>query len=288
QRDTFIQDFWHRRDIARGTTNSAARSEYYAGLEFVKDNFGNAASDRGRIYLVHGPPAEIIDIKCDRYFVPTQVWRYEALDGFGHDFRLLFYIPRFQSEYRLWNPTDAARAQQDLIANGIDSSGQWPTNVVMDCPKGEQLAAAMAQMKQDVNRLGKIFDPPAVNQEDVDRLLRSAVLADPAAPKLDAQVRVAYPSGDGSKTDAQLTIMVPRAQLKTTAAGDTAVYTLDVVGEVLREGKMWEKYRYRFDFPSTMTDEALPVVIDRILRPADYLSRIKISDPATGAEVILV
>src|SRR6185295_447897 len=55
QRDTFIQDFWHRRDIARGTTNSAARSEYYAGLEFVKDNFGNAASDRGRIYLVHGP-----------------------------------------------------------------------------------------------------------------------------------------------------------------------------------------------------------------------------------------
>src|SRR5688500_18780782 len=29
QRDSFIEDFWRRRDLARGTTNHAARREYY-------------------------------------------------------------------------------------------------------------------------------------------------------------------------------------------------------------------------------------------------------------------
>src|SRR5688500_19396082 len=56
------------------------------------------------------------------------------------------------------------------------------------------------------------------------------ILATPNAPKLTAEVSVAYPHGDGKNTDAQLTIYVPRAQLKTTSAGDAAVYTIDVVG----------------------------------------------------------
>ncbi|MFP5247456.1 MAG: GWxTD domain-containing protein, partial [Thermoanaerobaculia bacterium] len=288
QRDTFIDDFWRRRDLARGTTNFSARDEYLAQLDFVKENFGNTSSDRGRIYLIHGPPTRIMDIRCERYFQPTQVWYYEYFPGFGHDFRILFYIPRFQSEYRLWNPIgDPGRAMQDLVSNDIQSQGRLPDNVVMDCEQGEHLAAAMAQMRLDSLRLTKLFEPPPVNGEDVNRILRSVVLADPKAPKLEAQLAVAYPYGDTNKTDAQITIMVPRAQLKTTAAGDTQVYTLDVTGEVLRDGKMWEKYRYRFDYPATLQEEKVAVVIDRLLKPAEYLSRIKISDPATNAEAVI-
>jgi hypothetical protein len=113
------------------------------------------------------------------------------------------------------------------------------------------------------------------------------VLADPNAPKLEAAMTVGYPHGDGNRTDAQLTILVPRAQLKTTSAGDAAVYTIEVIGEVLRDEKLWEKYRYRFDFPSDFKDEKLPIVIDRMLRPAAYVARVKLTDPATGAQTIL-
>jgi Ca-activated chloride channel family protein len=287
QRDAFIDDFWRRRDQALGTTNNAARAEYYNNLEFVKENFGQVSSDRGRVYLVNGPPAEIIDIKCSAYFQPIQIFRYARLPNFGSDFRLLFYIPPHGNEYRLWDPTDFERAYRDLFSTGIEASGRRPTNLAMDCPKGEQLNAAIAQMRNEKMRMHKVFEPPAVNGEDVNRILRSVVLADPNAPKLAAAMTVAYPHGDGNHTDAQLTIIVPRAQLKTTAAGDAAVYTLDVVGEVLRDERLWEKYRYRFDFPADIKDEQLPIVIDRMLRPAAYMSRVKISDPATGAQTIL-
>jgi len=44
QRDTFIEDFWRRRDIAAGTTNHGFRREYDARLEFVKHEFGQVSS----------------------------------------------------------------------------------------------------------------------------------------------------------------------------------------------------------------------------------------------------
>lgn len=287
QRDAFIDDFWRRRDVAHGTTNNAARLEYYNHLEFVKENFGQISSDRGRVYLVNGPPAEIIDIKCSTYFQPIQIFRYGRLPNFGTDFRILFYIPQHMNEYRLWIPIDFARAYQDLLSKGIEASGRLPQNINFECPKGEELNAAIAQMRMEYARIHKVFEPPAVNGEDVNRILRSVVLADPNAPKLEASVTVDYPHGDGNRTDAQLTIYVPRAQLKTTSAGDATVYTIEVIGEVLREERLWEKYRYRFDFPGNATEEKFPIVIDRMLRPAAYLSRIKLIDPATNAQAIL-
>ncbi|HYI11257.1 MAG TPA: VWA domain-containing protein [Thermoanaerobaculia bacterium] len=286
QRDAFIDDFWRRRDQAKGTTNFATRDEYYDWLEFVKENFGQVSSDRGRIYLTQGPPLAITDVKCPRFYQPTQVWRYERLTNFGSDYRILFYIPHFQTEYRLWNPMDP-NAYNELISKDIEASGQRSSNPALDCPKGDELMAAMSMMQMDSLRITKLFEPPPVNGEDVNRILRSVVLADPNAPKLTAEISVAYPSGDGKKTDAQLTILVPKGQLKTTTAGEATVYTLDVVGEVLRDEKLWEKYRYRFDFPVETQAEKLPIVIDRLLRPSQYLSRIKISDPVSKAEAIL-
>ncbi len=287
QRDVFIDDFWRRRDIARGTTNNSARSEYYAHLEFVRDNFGHTGSDRARVYLVHGPPQGLIDIKCERHFQPIQVWHYEYLPGFGHDYNILFYVPRFHREYRLWNPQEHADPYAELLGNGIEATGRFPRNMVMDCPNGELLSKALYQMSADATRLFKLFEPPPINGEEVNRILRSVVLATPNAPKLAAEMSVLYPAGDGNKTNAQLTVLVPRAQLKTTTAGEATVYTIEVVGEILRDEKLWEKYRYKFDFPGDITDEKLPIVIDRMLRPAQYVARLKINDAASGAEAIL-
>jgi VWFA-related protein len=56
---------------------------------------------------------------------------------------------------------------------------------------------------------------------------------------------------------------------------------------VLKEGKLWEKYRYRFDFPAEIKADQLPIVIDRLLRPAEYTSRIKVMDANGGAETIV-
>jgi Ca-activated chloride channel family protein len=65
------------------------------------------------------------------------------------------------------------------------------------------------------------------------------------------------------------------------------VYSLDVVGEVVREDQLYEKFRYRFDFPGDTKDEQLPLVLDRLLRPGTYSARFKIVDVVTTAEAII-
>src|SRR5882724_5560559 len=52
QREIYITEFWRRRDVANGTTNRAFRDQYYERLETVKEEFTNASSDRGRIFLI--------------------------------------------------------------------------------------------------------------------------------------------------------------------------------------------------------------------------------------------
>src|SRR2546423_12978287 len=83
-----------------------------------------------------------------------------------------------------------------------------------------------------------------------------------------------------------MTLMVPKSQLKIADVGGTKLYSIDVTGEVLKEGQLFENYRYRFDYPADIKDEKLPVVIDRLLRPNDYQSRIKITDVHGGGEGI--
>src|SRR5687767_13073284 len=118
-------------------------------------------------------------------------------------------------------------------------------------------------------------------------MLRSVVITNPDAPKLTAEFSVRFPTKDGSRTDVQMTLLVPRDQLSPAEAGGAEVYTLDVSGEVLKDGQLWEKYRYRFDFPAEVEAQKLPIVIDRLLRPNEYVSRIKITDANTGAEALV-
>ncbi|HJQ36013.1 MAG TPA: VWA domain-containing protein [Thermoanaerobaculia bacterium] len=281
QRDAFIEDFWRRRDIADGTTNHAARARYFERLEYVKENFEAVASDRGKVYLLQGPPAETYNINCTSSYQPIEIWRYPYLENFGHDFWILFYIPRGHREYRYWQPIKgklAWMALDDLRPDVAVTSGAGPKV----CQHEDILGKALAIVQQDADRLPHVFDAPPVNEEDMRRILRSAVIGDPNAPPLaGAELSVRY----GAAT--QLVIYIPKSQLKTTTTGNVSVYTIDVVGEVMKSDMLWEKYRYRFDFPGDVADEKLPIVIDRTLRPAVYRSRVKITDAASNAQAIL-
>src|SRR5205085_7388257 len=64
-------------------------------------------------------------------------------------------------------------------------------------------------------------------------------------------------------------------------------YSFDVTGEVLKDGQLFENFRYRFDFPGDAKDEKLPIVIDRFLRPNMYMARLRINDTNSGAEAIV-
>src|SRR5437867_4492537 len=302
QREIYITEFWRRRDIAQGTTNHTFRDQYYDRLESVKEKFKYVSSDRSRIYLIHGEPSEVIDSDC-RLLQPIQDWSYLFSPGLGHDIRFVFYVPRLSSDYKLWVPyaqdSMAELVSQDASGTDIDerravqyvfgpiSPYSTMTNLEYTCKNGDEIIKAIYQSQMNKTDIMKVFNPPEVNEEDVHKILRSVVLANPNATKLSADFAIQFPAKQGSRTDAQMTVLVPRAQLTMKDVDGTKLYSLDVTGEVLKDDQLFENYRYRFDYPGDIKDEKVAVVIDRFLRPADYKARIRVLDPNSNAEAII-
>ena len=307
QRDSFIEDFWNRRDAYAGTTNRAFKDAYYARLEVAKEQFKRIDSDRAKMFLIQGAPAEVVRTECARLLQPIEIWKYPQIAGVGSDVRLLFYRPRYTNDYKLWNPIGGAMALAELVVqesaalSSADSASArrmieqqqsqspyaYVSRIQLECKDGDEIMRAITSMVQSRVDLMRLFEPPQLKTEDMDRLLRSVVIPNPNAPKLSAEFSVRYPTKEGSRTDVQMMLLVPRAEVTPAEVAGAEVYTIDVVGEVLRNGNLWEKYRYRFDFPGDFEGDKLPIVVDRFLRPADYVSRIKVIDANTGAEAIV-
>ncbi len=305
QRDAFIEDFWNRRDAYAGTTGRAFKETYYQRLEIAKEQFRYVTSDRARMFLVQGPPSEVLRTECLRVLQPIEIWKYSQIPGIGSGVYLLFYKPRHQGDYKLWSALGGTMALAELAAEesaafsaaesqaarrAIDQSMSpysYISRIQLECKDGNEIMRAITSMVQSRVDLMKLFEPPQLNTEDVKKMLRSVVLANPDAPKLNAEFSVRYPTKDGSRTDVQMMLLVPRAEVTPSEVANAEVYTIDVVGEVLKNGGLWEKYRYRFDFPGDFQGDKFPIVIDRLLRPADYVSRIKVVDANTGAEAVV-
>jgi Ca-activated chloride channel homolog len=304
-RDAFVAEFWRRRDHMNRAHGGNFKEVYARRIEVAKEQFRSIASDRGKMFLLHGPPQEVVRPSCGRIVQPTEIWKYQEIPGFGQNVRILFYKPRHQGDFRLWNPVGGAAALSELTAagdplasaeesrrrGGAEAPSSSPyayiTRIQIECPEGNEIMLAVTQMIQARVDLLKLFSPPELEGDAVQKIMRSVVISNPNAPKLSTESSVRFPAKDGSRTDMQLMLLVPKAELSPASAGGVEVYTLDVAGEVLRDGQLWEKYRYRFDFPAEGAGEKLPVVIDRLLRPAEYVSRVKITDANTGAEAVV-
>jgi Ca-activated chloride channel family protein len=307
QREIYITEFWRRRDVAQGTTNHAFKDQYYSRLDEAKEKFKFLSSDRARVFLIHGEPQDIIEPKCEHLLQPIQIWKYFFIPSFGHNVRFVFYIPRHTNDYKLWIPIlgqDDALAELESEENAATAGGD-PTTAVRrtfidsvvpgapvtriqeQCTEPDELQKALFQSIQNKTEITKVFEPPPVNEEDVKKILRSIVIATPGAAKLPAEVKMTYPAKQGGRTDAEITVLVPRASATLKEIGSSKSYSFDVTGEVLKDGQLFENFRYRFDFPGDAKDEQLPIVIDRFLRPNMYMARLRVDDANSNAEAIL-
>src|SRR5215471_19410511 len=63
-RDNFIEQFWMKRNPHPGSTTNEFKAEHYrriayANAHFLEKNLTGSGTDRGRAYIVFGPPSRI-------------------------------------------------------------------------------------------------------------------------------------------------------------------------------------------------------------------------------------
>ena len=316
QRDRFIDDFWQRRDPDPKTTSNEFREDYQLRYEEAKKLFRSVNSDRGKVYLLSGEPTQRLELnrsQC-KYTVPLEVWRYSRHPRLGTNIVLIF-IDNGANNHRLWRPMgnlrealrelislDASQAVafanslcqgpppdtfQAVFYGWIDCKGVRRRPLIHECgDAGDTVLAAVRDAESDKmgSRIQQVFDPPEARTEDLGGILRTSVIANPNAPKLQGEISSRVTGSRGERVSFEVSVQLPTSQLKGAAAAGHTNYKIDVNGETLKNDAVFETFHYRFDLPTAA--ETVPVTVERHLYPAAYKVRLKLTDQTSGAEGI--
>ncbi|HZV88105.1 MAG TPA: GWxTD domain-containing protein [Candidatus Binatus sp.] len=116
EREQFIEEFWRRRNPDPDSSDNAAREEHYRRIAYANERFSSGIpgwkTDRGRTYILWGPPDEIESHPAGGTYdrppeqgggttttYPWELWRYRHLEDIGENIEIEFVDPSGSGEY---------------------------------------------------------------------------------------------------------------------------------------------------------------------------------------------
>ena len=118
ERDKFIEAFWDRRNPNPDSEDNEFKDEHYRRIEYANEHYAAGVpgwkTDRGRIYIVFGPPDEneshpsggayerpIDEGGGQTSTYPFEDWRYRHIDGIGEQVIIEFVDTCMCGEYHM-------------------------------------------------------------------------------------------------------------------------------------------------------------------------------------------
>lgn len=117
ERERFIEQFWERRNPDPRSGVNEFREEHYRRIAYANERFASGVpgwtTDRGRIYIIHGPPDGIETHPGGAHrrlptegggmtsVHPFQVWRYRYIEGIGSNIEIEFVDRDGANHFRL-------------------------------------------------------------------------------------------------------------------------------------------------------------------------------------------
>ena len=209
ERDAFIEQFWQRRNPNPDSPENSYREEHYRRIAYANEHFAAGKpgwkTDRGRIYIMWGPPDNIDSHPSGGLYdrtpeegggttttFPFEVWHYRYLEGIGENIDLEFVDTCQCGDYHF----TINRAEKDALLNvpgaGLTNYEQMNHKDKSDRFKGngvEQLGGGpMGDYNQGkefdrIELAAKIFAPPPVKFKDLDAFISEhKLLSGPVMP----------------------------------------------------------------------------------------------------------
>jgi GWxTD domain-containing protein len=190
ERDQFIEQFWLRRDATPDTIENEYKEEHYRRIAYANERFAAGVpgwkTDRGRIYIMYGPPDQITDNAGGHYerpmsegggstsTYPFAVWRYRYLEGtnLGQEVEIEFVDTCMCGEYRM----SMDRSEKDALLH-VPNAGLTFYEQMGMASKADRFTGGL-------ERLGTSpFNQGRLQSQQFDRLAQHAALQRPPAVK---------------------------------------------------------------------------------------------------------
>ena len=208
EREQFIEAFWQRRNPDPDSPENTFKEEHYRRIAYANEHFASGIpgwkTDRGKIYIMWGPPDEIDshptggnwDRPMDQgggetTTYPYEDWRYRYLEGqdLGENVELEFVDPTSTGEYHLTMDPSEKDALLMVPGAGLtlaESMGMADKSQRFMNTDGTHMAENEMGMglnsgDEEFNRLEKyaaIFRPPPVKFKDLEAAATARVVRD--------------------------------------------------------------------------------------------------------------
>lgn len=279
RRKAFVEQFWQVRDTDPNTHMNELRLTWAERMALAESKFGRIDDDRVRFFMLNGEPAGRC-LGASRHY---EVWWYHGSLRTGREFVVLFQSPgpRRTGIYEIYTPGGwffpasrgglASTRVRELCNN---DEGQAAKGLIDD-----QILEGYEKFVYDLMALP---EPPSL--EWLSTFLSRSTLLPANAERFPAELSLRFPGRHQQRTVLQGLVTVPAAVLRPESVAATATAEnreiprpFLLVGEVVREGEIFETFRYRFE-PAVDGSGPVPLVFQRYLRPGPATLILKVED----------
>ncbi len=141
ERESFIENFWRRRDPNPDTEENEFREEHFERIAYANEHYASGIpgwkTDRGRIYIAFGKPDGVESHPTGGSYdrpsyegggstttYPFETWFYRHLDGVGEGIEVEFVDPTGTGEYRIARNAYEKDALANVPGGGLTTAEQ--------------------------------------------------------------------------------------------------------------------------------------------------------------------
>jgi GWxTD domain-containing protein len=246
----FIERFWARRDPTPETPLNELRRDYLERFAYVLNHFGAGkpgwATDRGRIYLLLGPPHSVQRNPMGRYSLerPSEIWTYNNLPVPGVPASLDIHFVDFRGtgDFEMVSDLESTApvamqfgtAESPLLAWSLRRRylGMVDPRTGLDTFK-EVDASIITQRELDLQQqIREIGEAPKRALRSLDEVVEARVSF--ARLSLEATAGLLYTDGDAFRVPVSLA--VPYAELASRREAGKILFDVDYLIRLLDEG----------------------------------------------------
>jgi GWxTD domain-containing protein len=202
EKEKFIEQFWYRRDPDPRTADNEFKEEHYRRIAYANERYASGIpgwkTDRGRIYITFGQPAEIESHPSGGSYqreiyegggttstFPFERWRYRHIDGIGDDIEIEFVDKSMSGEYRMAMSPDEKDALMHVPNAGLTWREEMGLSTKADRPyfnpgaANDPSAGGYMRAKdmpfERMERYFKLQRPPQIKFEDLKSIVTTNI-----------------------------------------------------------------------------------------------------------------
>jgi GWxTD domain-containing protein len=311
EREQFIESFWLRRSSNPDLPENDFKEEHYRRIAYANEHYASGIpgwkTDRGRMYIMWGPPDEIESHPTGGTYdrpaaegggstttYPWETWRWRYLEGIGENVILEFVDPSGSGEFHMTMDPGEKDALLHVPGAGLsqmEAMGMASKTDRFTRSDGMTTPTTMGGTPESMNEFSrlelyaKVNKPPEVKFKDLEAVVTSRIVRD----QVHFTWRTDYLKVTNDTVLVPVTIQVPNGQLSFASKDGVHSATLNVFGRVTTlTGRVVQTFEDSVsrDFPDSLFQQSLKLqsIYQKALplRPGLYRLDIVIKDVQSG------